>query len=309
MTCTECYKKHSIVYSILIVLFVTAAVVVPTTVLLVRDRNNNKDVIKINYNPIIIPDNTTASMLSITNDLSNLSSWNVVKYVYGKENWNVVDNETVQVVYQENSVNPSSSKPGGFVFYVSPKDKFPTEEVYLSYKVMFPNQQSGRKLLASNSFDWVKGGMLPGLWIGKMGAQDSNHMDDGASCRIMWRSKGAAEAYLYVPQQSPEFYNQPGYFDNEPYGYSLYRGFNTFVPNEWNDVVMRIKLNTVGQSDGILQVSINNKTMSYDKMVWRKNETMLINGITMHSFFGGSDDSWATPVQQNIYFSKFTLYS
>lgn len=309
MAFSECYKKHSVLYTSLIVLFVTAAVVVPTTVLLTRN-HNHKNVYKIDYNPVQIPENTTSSMLSVDNEMFNMSSWNIVKYIYGKENWNSIDNQTAKITYAENSVNPSSDKPGGFVFYVSPKDKFPSEEIYLSYRVYFgDNSQSNRKLLENNQFDWVKGGMLPGLWIGKMGAQDTKHLEDGASCRIMWRSKGQAEAYLYVNQQYPEFYSLPGYFDNEPFGESVFRGFTNFVLGEWNDIIMRVKLNTIGQNNGILQISINGKTVSYDKMVWRNNADVLINGITMHSFFGGSDDSWATPKEQSIYFSKFMVSS
>ena len=308
MAFTDSYKKHWIIYTSLIVLFVTAAVVVPTTVLLIRNDDSN-NVYRVGSSSLQVPKNTTSQMLSTDNTLFNLSSWNIVRYVYGKENWNSVDNQTAKVVYTEQSVNPSSTQPGGFVFYVSPKDRFPTDEVYLSYSVYFgDNAKSNRKLL-TNQFDWVKGGMLPGLCIGKMGAQDAKHLEDGASCRIMWRPKGKAEAYLYVSKQTHEFKNLPGYFNNEPYGESIYRGFTSFVLGEWNDIIMRVKLNTVGQNNGILQLSINGKTVTYDKMVWRNTPDMLINGIAMHSFFGGSDKSWATPTQQSIYFSKFTVYS
>jgi len=36
---------------------------------------------------------------------------------------------------------------------------------------------------------------------------------------------------------------------------------------------------------------------------------MTINGNLMHSFFGGSGDSWATPKQQNVVFTNFNIYS
>ncbi len=312
MAFVEFYKKHYIVYSLLIGLIVATAVVVPTTVILVKDKNhshhNKSNDPNINDGSIDIPQDVNVTKLSITDNISNMSSWNVVKYVYGVDNWYAIDNDTAQVVYPSKSVNPSSDKPGGFNFYASPRAIFPAEEVYLSYQVKFANNHKRRKLLADD-FDWVKGGMLPGLWIGKMGAQDTTHLEDGASARIMWRKNGLAEVYLYVNKQLPEFYQLPGYFNNQPYGESMYRGYSKFVANEWNTVILRVKLNTVGENNGILQLSINNKTLTYDKMNWRNSENVTINGIVMHSFFGGSGDSWATPQEQNIYFSKFELFS
>jgi hypothetical protein len=314
MAFVECYKKHYIVYSLLIGLIIAAAVVVPTTVLLVKDKDNNDKSFKtdpnINNTSIDIPQNLNVTTLTIVDDPSNLSSWNIVKYVYGDDNWNAINNDTAQVVYPEKSANPSSDSRGGFNFYVSPLVTFPAEEVYLSYQVKFAvDDHQHRKLLTNEDFDWVKGGMLPGLWIGKMGALDANHIEDGSSTRIMWRKNGLAEAYLYVNTQLPEFYQLPGYFNNKPHGESMYRGFSKFVANVWNTVILRIKLNTVGENNGILQLSINNKTLTYDKMNWRNNENTTINGILMHSFFGGSDNTWATPKQQKVLFSKFAVFS
>ena len=312
MAFVECYKKHYIVYSLLIGLIIAAAVVVPTTVVLVKNKDNNNKNINSNIidKPIDIPTNISLIKLDITGEPSNLSSWNVVKYVYGNENWDNNENDTAKVVYPAKSVNPSSDSPGGFNFYVSPLEVFPAEEVYLSYQVKFAvDNNKHRKMLATDEFDWVKGGMLPGLWIGRMGALDKNHLEDGASARIMWRKNGVAETYLYVNRQLPEFYQLTGYFDNKPYGESIYRGFTKFVENVWNTVIIRIKLNTVGENNGVLQLSINNKTLTYDKMIWRNNQNMTINGILMHSFFGGSGDSWATPKQQNVFFSNFNVYS
>lgn len=313
MAFVECYKKHYIVYSLLIGIIIAAAVVVPTTVVLVKDKDNkhnHKHDTNIEDKSIDIPQNFNYTRLLVSGDVSNLTSWNVVKYVYGDNNWNIVDNNTASVVYPAKSANPSSDTQGGFNFYVSPHGVFPAQEVYLSYQVKFTGDDSlNRKMLATGDFDWVKGGMLPGLWIGRMGALDTNYIEDGASCRIMWRKNGMAEAYLYVDTQTPEFYKLPGYFNNKPYGESMYRGFAEFVLGNWNTVVLRIKLNTVGQNDGILQISINNRTLTYDKMNWRSSESVSINGIVMHSFFGGSDDSWATSKEQKVLFSKFTVYA
>ena len=311
MAFVECYKKHSVVYSLLIGLLIAAAVVIPTTVILLKDKHHHHNKhIQVEDKSIEIPTTLNFTRLIITDDLSNISSWKVVKYVYGKANWNKVDNDTVSVVYPAKSANPSSDNQGGYNTYLSPEEFFPSQEVYLSYQVKFTaNNGVNRKMLANDKFDWVKGGMLPGLWMGRMGAQDKNHIEDGASYRIMWRKNGDAEAYLYVNRQTPEFYQLPGYFNNKPYGESLYRGFAKFVSGDWNTVVLRVKLNTVGQNDGILQISINNRTLTYDKMNWRNDDSVSINGVLMQSFFGGSGDSWETPKEQKVLFSKFTIFA
>jgi hypothetical protein len=296
------FRKWWPLYAVLGTLFVAACIVVPIVVVnSVNNDDSSSTDSTVTAEPIEIPENTTKSSLEFSNNWVDTQPWNVIKYSYGRENWKTLDNNTVQVTYPKGSFSPSAPIPGGFLFYAQPRSVFPTEEVYLTYKV---------KMGDDTSFNWVRGGMLPGLWIGELGAWDANKITNGASFRMMWRSGGQAEAYVYAGKQESEFYSLPGYVDNDPFGESVQRGFSKFVAGQWNDVVMRVKLNSPGVADGILEVSVNDKTFSFEKMMWRQTGMdMKINGIIMNSFFGGSDVTWATPTEQYVYFSSFAAYT
>jgi hypothetical protein len=312
MPCTKCFTNHKPLWITIIIICVITAIVVPTTVVLVSKNNNqtnqgnstmaygqNATSPDIVPTPVLIPTNLTKNSLTLKDEWVDPESWNILKYSYGKDNWNTLDNTTFSITYPEKSFNPSSPTPGGFLFYVQPP-VFPTQEVYLSYSVKFG---------IDNDFEWVKGGMLPGVWIGQMGAYDGNKLPDGSSSRTMWRSKGEAEAYLYIGSQIKEFYQLQGYRYNDMYGESVERGFSKFKSGEWNTVIMHIKLNNIGQNDGILELTVNENTFTFTKMNWRDNSTETINGIMMNSFFGGSDVTWATPIEQKIYFRDFVVYT
>lgn len=287
-------RTRNIVIAAVVSVIVLTAVLVPVLVLVVFKPLPNVESV-----PMQIPANMTLQklMLSLGNPFGNNDTWAITKYYYGQENVETIDNETFRVKFKQGSFNPSSPVPGGFLFYATPSS-FPAQEVYFKYSVNF-----------GENFDWVKGGMLPGLWIGQMGAYDGNHLTNGSSLRTMWRGKGQAEAYMYVGDQVPDFYKLPGFVSNAMYGESVGRGFSSFKQGVWNNITMHVKLNTVGQSDGVLQLAVNDKTFVFDKMIWRTEENTTINGLMMNSFFGGSDVTWATPFEQAVLFSKFEIFT
>ncbi len=47
--------------------------------------------------------------------------------------------------------------------------------------------------------------------------------------------------------------------------------------------------------------------MQMDGILWTNNISTMkyINGLMMHTFFGGNDITWATPVEQSIMFKDF----
>lgn len=311
MTCLPDTRVRKFCLAIVILLFVSAAIVVPIVVVkeTQKNKNNDDEYTSGTNGSIIVPSNFTNNVTS--NNTMGISvesnwindNWNMSLYLYGKENFLAIDNDTFRVTYVAKSGNPSAYDTygginGGILFYATPS-VFPTEEVYLSYQVKFGDNQN---------FNWVKGGMLPGVWIGQRGAYDGKKPDNGSSARIMWRTNGMAEAYLYVDPQDEDFEMLPGYADNTPFGQSIYRGFGRFNSGQWNQVTMHIRLNTVNMNDGLLSLSVNNRVFSYTKMNWRKRENEKINGIMVNSFFGGSDISWTTPTDQYIYFKNMTVY-
>ena len=242
-------------------------------------------------------------------ELANLAvgynNWNIVRIDWGigNQKYNNCKNN-LRIFYPKGSYNPSSGFIGGVGFYASPKVLSNSTEAVLSYQVKF-----------HPSFDPVSGGKLPGLYVSNgyniNGAAGGKHTDD-SGCRIMWRKDFDVEAYVYLPyniQQDASFYNIPRLVRNDIKGDSLWRGLFKFNKNEWNTVVIKIRLNNLNKSDGGLEVTINNVTKTFDKLIWRKSLDYKINFIQFQTFFGGDSKKWATPNDTWTYFKDIQIQS
>jgi hypothetical protein len=222
-----------------------------------------------------------------------------------------IDNslQVLRVKYPAGSFKPSGPIPGGFGVYAEPKNVFPCNTVKLSYQLFF-----------DGSFDPVKGGKLPGLYIGSPGASGGKHSKDQASCRLMWRAYNKklpdqimAEAYTYVPQpQDPSYNKIPSSIYNPEFGDSLWRGLLNFKKGSWNQVVSILTLNTFNsdgspKADGKLLLKVNGISQEFNNFIWATDKSILIRGITTDTFFGGGDNSFATPKDTYIYFKDFIL--
>lgn len=228
----------------------------------------------------------------------NSRSWNIVRYAYGKEFITVIDNSTLKIEYPKSSW--SAGDKGGAIMYMNPCDIFPLKTINFTYEAAF-----------HENFEWVKGGKLNGLWIGEIGASGGNHLENGGSIRVSWRSRGKAAIYLYIPsEQHPDFYNLSGLVKNDIYGTSLWIDDFQLLPNmTWNNISIFVKLNNVNVFDGVLSVSINNVTRAFNKMNWRTYNDVFINGIVFSTFFGGNDKTWATPQTTWSYLRNFSIVS
>lgn len=235
--------------------------------------------------------------------LANLSNtrnnWNIINVGFGGDNHNqiVVNKTELRVFYPKGSYCPSKKPIGGIGIYASPKEIFMTEHVVFKYEILF-----------DKTFDPVLGGKLPGLFIGNgttknnvKGASGGKH-NDNASCRIVWRKNFDVEAYVYLPnyKQDSSYSDIPNLVKNNVYGDSLWRGIFKFNKTEWNSVEMRIKMNSIDinnipEYNGELEITINNVTQSFKKMIWRKESSYNLNAIVFETFFGGSTSEWATP--------------
>lgn len=240
-------------------------------------------------------------------------TWNIIKIGHGADSslhQLAVDPVTnlgnvLKINYPMNSYNPSGSIIGGIGIYASPTSIFPCQSVRLSYQIFFPS-----------NFNPVKGGKLPGLFIGPPGASGGNHVNGEASCRIMWRKNNSqggimTEAYVYVPTpQDTDYSSIPNESLDPVYGDSLWRGIFNYNKGAWNTVVMDLSLNTMtsgtANHDGTLTLTINGVSQNYNKFIWTTTGTS-ITGIVFDTFFGGSDSTWATPVDTSIYFKNFNL--
>lgn len=122
-------------------------------------------------------------------------------------------------------------------------------EVILRYSVYFPA-----------SFDWVKGGKLPGLFGGTAGTYGCSGGNQDArdicwSARLMWRAGGKGEVYTYLPQTAVNdaaciASGAGAYCKDAAYGLSFGRGNFNWNAGGWNTIEERVRLNTPGQADG-----------------------------------------------------------
>ncbi|KAI0781509.1 hypothetical protein BD413DRAFT_489606 [Trametes elegans] len=211
--------------------------------------------------------------------------------------------------YPAGSYTFSHTPQGGISFYApgpASVDLTTAKEATFGYSVYFPS-----------GFQFVKGGKLPGLYGGDSDSEavscSGGRRDDGCfSARLMWRTNGAGELYTYLP---PDFdANQavcgipPFSTCNDVYGASVGRGAYTWKTGGRTTVSQRVRLNDAGQQNGELELFVNGKSVvNVGGLVLRDSAAGRIRGIQMQTFFGGSDSSWASPVDQDVYFSDFSV--
>ncbi len=192
----------------------------------------------------------------------------------------------------------------------------PATKVVLSYEVFFPK-----------NFMWVKGGKLPGLGIGpdpEHAATGAQWSPDCGSFRVMWREKGQAIGYLYLPLhispnkkrdgtiriQNDAFENAAGRSLGKPAGIDLW--FHSEKPmffkrGKWNTVRMEVQLNTTGTANGSLKLTINGETRDLDNVLFRKKDDVKLNMLIFASFFGGSSAEWRAKKAEVISYRDFEV--
>lgn len=260
--------------------------------------------------PVPSSDILKLNMIDLS-DFKNSKSWNIIKVGHGDKSTlhGIVSDpltksgQVLKVNYLKGSYKPSAKIDGGIGFYASPI-MFPAKSVKLTYELYF-----------ADNFDPIKGGKLPGLFIGPPGASGGKHDIDNASCRVMWRKEEGgliqAEAYAYTPcPQDSSFKDIPNIILNSKYGDSLWRGIFNFKKGMWNKVDIELTLNTISDgkvnADGKLKMTINETMQEYNKFKWTITDSV-INGITFDTFFGGGSPDWATPRDTCIYYKNFII--
>ncbi|KAG0358328.1 hypothetical protein BG005_002503 [Podila minutissima] len=213
--------------------------------------------------------------------------------------------QVLQLVYPKGSYAPSIGPiTGGTHFYATPfGDKTPFSKMMVSYDVAFPS-----------GFNWGLGGKLPGAYGGTAyGGCSGGVQATGTNCftmRLMWRPNGVGEAYAYVPVDArSEFCKNPAVICNDLYGKSIGRGQIYFQPGTWTRLDMVMELNEpAGASNGTLQVYQNgNLVVSMNDIPYRTTGMVGFQGLMFSSFFGGSDPSYATPVDTRVFFRNVQM--
>lgn len=193
-----------------------------------------------------------------------------------------------------NYVSGKWASDSGAGFHANPWKVLPKESCTLSYDVYLPP-----------NFKFNKGGKLPGVCIGVSERDCSTGgrwSADGGSARVMFRENGVAIGYLYLALGDPDSaakaqtaaYRQVLVTTHA--GHELWKkqAALKFVPGKWNNVSLRVVLNTPGKTDGSFSLTVNGVTKTVPVM-WRKTSKSKITNVDVVSFFGGGSSDWAAP--------------
>ena len=218
------------------------------------------------------------------------------------------DGTAVKITYLPNIAGSKS----GAAFKASPAG-LPAMGATLGYSVFWP---AGTNL--------TKGGKLPGLLFA--GSKDAasatggNWYPNAGSARIMFQGNSSYIAYTYMAIKggaTPAFNAQnaaykaagdsPGSTGHGLWGKKAGSPFKLNL-NAWNDVTLQIRMNTIGKSDGLLSMTVNNVTRTLTDVKWREDASVLVQSIDFVSFYGGSSSDWACSVGTGSSGCKYTLY-
>lgn len=208
---------------------------------------------------------------------------------------------SLRLLYPEGSVGPSDSTGGGAQWNFNLDQSY--DELYLSYRVKF-----------GESFDFVRGGKLPGL-AGGTANSGGNPPDgtDGWSARMMWRTNGSGGSpatgdtanlvqYVYHPDQ-PGTFGEDFRYDDGPDSQ-----WQAFEDDRWYQLQHRVVMNTPGQNDGLIQGWVDGElVMEAQGLRFRDTADFPIDQVFFSTFFGGGDPSWAPTKDEFVYFDDFVV--
>ncbi len=218
-----------------------------------------------------------------------------VTVLHGAERLEVVEDaergRVLRVHYPAGRVGPEG---GGAEFRV----RLPgSDDLRCAYWVRF-----GEEL------DFVRGGKLPGLAGGTAptgGARATG--TNGFSARLMWRPRGAVVQYLYSPDQVGVW------GDDLPYDLSRDlpapgEGQRHFRAGRWHHVQHRVRLNTPGERDGMVQGWLDGeRALDRRGLRFRDAATFTIDQLFFSTFFGGNEASWAPTKDEHVDFDGFVV--
>lgn len=179
-------------------------------------------------------------------------------------------------------------------------------EIRLSFEVWFVSK-------GGVPFDFGRGGKLGlGVQFGSGDIQGGNWLPTAASARVMWREHGAPHAYVYYGKRSSpsDLSDQAADYktiaspSSDTTGHDLWREGKKGTPlprfknATWNPVSLYCRMNSGPfRQDGVLQLSVNGQTRSYNKMRWLDSPTG-VDSVQFSTWYGGSDATWAPKTPQ-----------
>ena len=203
----------------------------------------------------------------------------------------------LQTFLETGKVRASTGNNGSAMICTFP---YEVEEITLKYSVRFVGP-----------FDWGGGGKILGVYGVRPGIPDSwpsgGHFggDDGFSARVMWLTNrfypgsvgtraNRGLAYLYGKDQTSQ-YGDNYFWDTATSSTA------SFVENAWHDVELYVKLNTVGNNNGIVRSTFDGVQVQ-EKTDWtaRTRTDVKIKGMYWDIFFGGATPDWGPTIDENI---------
>lgn len=168
-------------------------------------------------------------------------------------------------------------------------------DVYVSFSVMF-----------AQGFDFVREGKLSGLCGGTCNSGGSKpNGTDGWSSRVLWRllpasgnRPDAAAQYIYNPDQTSSN------------GDMLAWNNAIFTTGVWYQVVTRVKMNTPGQHNGVIQ-SWFDGALAFEIDTERLTDiaSLGVDQFRFETFFGGGSSIFAPPKDEYAYFDNISVYT
>ncbi|GAW03324.1 polysaccharide lyase family 14 protein [Lentinula edodes] len=140
---------------------------------------------------------------------------------------------------------------------------------------------------------------------------EKNSRESCFDVRIMWRSKGAGELYIYLPLTAENKKRlltvPPLSLENPDFGFSVGRGAFFIPVGRWVSIAIRVKLNAVGLDDGEIELWIDGASViSITGLSFSNSEKSRLKGMHFQTFFGGNKPDWASPKDQRAWFADVT---
>lgn len=189
--------------------------------------------------------------------------------------------KVLKVGYPQGGVGP---KQTGALFVISVPE---SDEYYLSYRMKL-----------DEGFDFAKGGKLPGLSSSgcKYTGGRIPTAGDGWSARLQWRPNGALAVYVYHVGMKG------------PWGDTLHLANVRLAKGTWHTLVERVRLNTDGRADGVLQVWVDGKlALDRSDFLFRSSGKGRIGSLCFSSFHGGHSEDYAPRTDGHAFFDDVAV--
>lgn len=242
----------------------------------------------------------------LAEDTADTGGWIELPTTMDTKVWNVRNSnpraqpgpKTLDIIFPKNGYK---SRQG--VNHKCVLDDFPVTEAELEYEVYI-----------EKDWDPVKGGKLPGFFIGKNGTGGKNYKKNDGSARIMWRRNGQLVGYLYLcTDQGKDVSKKQGKnfldaCDNHfpPAGIDVWRRTKDKVylkKGTWNTVRMGLRLNDQGKANGRLWLEVNGTRLETNDVYYTENPSKnKIGGLQWSLWYGGGSSSWAPSKEQCMRF-------